>query len=196
MSVGQQTYDDRKFKELLLYVAQRCVSDRHFGKTKLNKILYFVDFEAYGRLGRSVTGAEYQRRPYGPVPREILGARQDLVLAGAAHVETAHRFGYAQGRLVAEQSADTSVFTADELELIEEVIDSLWHLTGAAVSEMSHQELGWQLAEDGDTIPYHTVFLDHGPLTDDDIRRGQELYRIYGSSAGRGGQQPNAAISD
>jgi len=51
-------YDDSKFKELLLYVAEQSVGDPHFGKTKLNKILYYIDFQAHGVLGEPVTGAE------------------------------------------------------------------------------------------------------------------------------------------
>jgi hypothetical protein len=176
------SYDAKKMRELLLLVAERSVDDPNFGKTKLNKILYYIDFEAYGRFGRAVTGAEYQRRPYGPVPREITEARQELVLHGDARVETTNRFGYPQGRLIAQRPAHTSVFSAEELELVGDVIAGLWHMTGAAVSEKSHREPGWKIAEDGGTIPYGTVFLDSRRLTDDDIRRGQELHRLYGSS--------------
>jgi len=38
--------NDRKFQELLLYVAARCEGAPTFGATKLNKILFFADFLA------------------------------------------------------------------------------------------------------------------------------------------------------
>lgn len=182
MTYATQSYDPLKMSELLLLVAERSLNDRNFGKTKLNKILYYIDFEAYARLGQSVTGAEYQRRPYGPVPREITSARQELLLRGEAREDTADRFGHPQGRLVAQRKANESVFSGEELDIIQDVITGLRHMTGAAVSEKSHREPGWKVAKDGETIPYGTVFLDGRALTDDDIRRGQELFRMYGSA--------------
>lgn len=182
---ARQNYDPLKMCELLLLVAERSVDDRNFGKTKLNKILYYIDFEAFAQLGRSITGAQYQRRPYGPVPREITSARQDLLLRSEAREETADRFGRPQGRLVALRKADQSVFSVEELGIIQDVVGALRHMTGVAVSEKSHRELGWKVVKDGEDIPYETVFLDSRPLTDDDVRRGQELFAMYGSAAQR-----------
>jgi uncharacterized phage-associated protein len=41
---------------------------RYCGKTKLFKLLYFLDFEHYAKTGRSVTGLEYFAWKMGPVP--------------------------------------------------------------------------------------------------------------------------------
>ncbi len=43
--------NEKKFAELILYVSQKSTFDSTFGSTKLNKILYFSDFLAYGKLG-------------------------------------------------------------------------------------------------------------------------------------------------
>lgn len=172
------TYDSRKFEELLLHVAAESVDDPNFGKTKLNKVLYYIDFVAYGTLGSPVTGAMYQRRPYGPVPREITSARAALLARADAVVDVVQRFGHPQERLVAKRNADLSVFSDDELAIIEDVIAALRDKNGSEVSEMSHRELGWKLAGDGDTIPYSTTFLSARSMNADDVRRGQEIYRI------------------
>src|SRR5437660_6974881 len=50
-----------RYKELVLYICQKCATDQKFGATKLNKILYFSDFLAYAELGEPITGFEYQR---------------------------------------------------------------------------------------------------------------------------------------
>ncbi|MDZ7674543.1 MAG: hypothetical protein U5K30_05690 [Acidimicrobiales bacterium] len=53
-----------------------------------------------------------------------------------------------------------NVFTEDELATVDDVLVQLGGLTAAQVSELSHQEPGWQLTEDGEIIPYSTAFLD------------------------------------
>src|SRR5436190_1617210 len=75
---------DRKREKLVnaaLYFAQ---NTEHFGLVKLFKLLYFLDFEHYKDIGRSVTGLEYEAWEQGPVPaklnREIKqGAEQDIL---------------------------------------------------------------------------------------------------------------------
>jgi len=40
----EREIDERKFKELILYVADKCSDDPDFGAVKLNKILFYSDF--------------------------------------------------------------------------------------------------------------------------------------------------------
>jgi len=58
---------------------------RKCGKTKLYKLLYFLDFEHFKLTGRSVTGAQYFAWPKGPVPvslhNEIEAPQPDLAAA-------------------------------------------------------------------------------------------------------------------
>lgn len=172
------SYQPQKMEELLLYVADASKDDPSFGKTKLNKILYFIDFYAYGQLGSPVTGATYQHRPFGPVPQEIVSARAALIWNGAAEVVGQDRFGYAQHRLVPSRKSDISVFSSAEVSLIDDVLAALRDKSGVEVSEMSHQEIGWRITSDAEVIPYESVFISNRPLTADDIRRGQEIYKI------------------
>src|ERR1035437_1475045 len=65
----RQKPNDDKLRELVLYIATASEGDEPFGKVKLNKILFFADFEAYRRFVRSITGHEYQKLAQGPAPR-------------------------------------------------------------------------------------------------------------------------------
>ena len=74
--MGLFIYDEAKFTELLLHVADRLRNDRAGGATKLNKVLYFADFAHVRRHGRPISGAEYQKLAHGPAPRPLRpGAR-------------------------------------------------------------------------------------------------------------------------
>jgi hypothetical protein len=183
MTARTITYDDRKFSELLLHVAEESLTDPNFGKTKLNKILYFSDFLAFGIFGTPITGATYQRRPYGPVPKQITRARQSLIDSGDARIVTAERFGRPQSRLVANRPPNLSLFTNEEKTLIDDVIADLWNRNGSEVSELSHRALGWKIACDLEEIPYETVFLSSTGLTAQNIARGQEIYKVLQSEA-------------
>ena len=66
--------NDVKFRELVLYVARKSEADPRFGATKLNKILFYADFWAYSKLGRSISGQKYRRLDQGLALRRLLQA--------------------------------------------------------------------------------------------------------------------------
>jgi hypothetical protein len=178
-------FDSEKFRELVLYIAEKSADDPNFGATKLNKLLAFCDFLAYGKLGKPVTGATYAKAEHGPMPRQLGAIQQDLVSQRAAAVQARDYFGYPQKRLIALRRPDLSRFTAEEIALVDQIIDELWDHNASAASALSHSILvGWQLAAWGDDIPYTSVFLSAEPPTPADIQRGQELAAQYGWTVG------------
>lgn len=173
-TVGGEFRDD-KLRELIVYVANRSAEDRWFGATKLNKLLYYSDFAAFRQLGAPITGADYMKLPEGPAPREFLRARQSLLADGSIGIESRPLMGYIQQRVVAHRPADQTLFSPDELAVVDEVIDSLGGLTSRQVSDMSHEEPGWKMAADYETIPYATAWLSPEPLTQDQLEHGLKV---------------------
>lgn len=177
----QFEFNPDKFKELVLYIADRSQEDANFGATKLNKILYFSDFLAYGQLGAPITGARYQRLDMGPAPKELLPMQSDLVTAGDAVVVERERFGYPQKKVLALRDPRLDLFSADEIAIVDRVLGALRQHNAASVSELSHRTgIGWEMAEDREEIPYQTIFVSTDPLTPRDIRRAQELAKEHG----------------
>ncbi len=60
-SAKQYEPDDIKLRELVLYLATLSEGDATFGKVKLNKLLFYADFNAYLKFGKPITGHEYQK---------------------------------------------------------------------------------------------------------------------------------------
>ena len=60
-TITMPEYDERKLKELILYVADRCEADPTFGAIKLNKTLFYADFLAFASTGKPITGVETKR---------------------------------------------------------------------------------------------------------------------------------------
>jgi Protein of unknown function (DUF4065) len=174
-------YDPKKLRELVLYVAAKSANTKHFGATKLNKILFFSDFLSYGLLGHAITGATYQKERRGPVARQLPAISRDIERDGDGVFVEELLFQYKQTRLVPKRHAELSFFTADEIDMVDRVIDALSSQTAGEVSLLSHERsAGWKAADIGCEIPYETVFLSTEPATKSDIEKGKELARKYG----------------
>ena len=165
--------DTTKFREAIVHIANRCNEDKKFGAVKINKILYYSDFYAYRSLGHSITGAEYQHLSEGPAPRELLEVRADLIKDGSIELQKSPYLNSIQHRIVAMREADADVFNDEELAIMDEIIESLWDMNGTQVSDMSHSEIGWQVTDEYETIPYRTAWLSPQPLTPEQIEQGK-----------------------
>lgn len=174
-------YDERKFTELLVYVADQLRGDRAGGATKLNKVLFFAEFTHLRRHQSVISGCEFQKLRHGPAPRQLLPVRQRLVASGEAEIKEEDFLGRPQHRLVPLRPADLSVFTPAERQTIDDVLDQLSGLTGRQVSDLSHEEPGWELTELGETIPPAAAFLDAAQVSTPTSRRqSREAAKRYG----------------
>lgn len=153
-------YDERKFTELLLFITARLKGDKAGGATKLNKVLYFADFAHVRRTGRPISGAAYQKLPQGPAPRRLKPVRDALVARREARLVKEEFLGYEMHRLIPLRPPDTTVFTEQELETIEHVLADLDGLNARQVSDLSHEEAGWRLVNEGDEIPYASALAN------------------------------------
>lgn len=173
---------NRKFQELMLYVARKSRSDKKFGRTKLNKILFRSDFAAFRKLAKSITGEKYIRLRFGPVASNLTDQAKKLIDKGHAGWESISYKGRTQHRLVALRDPDLSVFTAEEIALVDESLEILRPYSGVEVSDLSHEFPGWIFARtDGEEIPYHTAYLGRPRKpTAEEVEYGRHLAERYG----------------
>ena len=177
----EQECNEDKFRELVVLIAGRLTDDAAGGATKLNKVLYFAEFTHVRRTGRSITGADYQKLPNGPAPRRLLPVRNELIESGDAELEECDFLGYKQQRLVPKRDADVSVFDDEELQTIDDVLRDLEGMNGRDLSDLSHQEAGWRLTQEGDTIPYTASFIPREqPLTPTAVAQASAVAQRYG----------------
>ena len=161
--------DEHKFKSLIHYVCWRCRQDPStLGAVKLNKILWLSDFRAYYDTGDSITGARYVKRQFGPVPSRITSALRDLQTEGAISVGEAQFRGFPKAEYTVHRDPNTAEFKPDELAIVDKVIEFVCNEhTAKSISEMSHDHV-WQVAGEGEEIPYYTIFAVPGQITDDE----------------------------
>ena len=148
-----------KFIELMLHFSKRGLDEGLvIGSTKLNKLLFFADFRAYAKLGRPITGARYQKLDWGPAPRALLPVRAELIETGQAQVSDPEDWNQV---LEPCRDPEMSLFSQDELLVIEEVFEELRPFNATAASDYSHERSpGWNAADELEDIPYETARIE------------------------------------
>ena len=110
--------------------------------------------------------------------------RDGLVRSGQARLEErTDSFGYRHHDLIPIRDPRTGIFTEDELAVVDEVMAALGEMNAAQVSELSHRDAGWQLVEEGETIPYELAFVlapEEAELTPAIRAEGRRLLAEYG----------------
>jgi hypothetical protein len=159
---GNRDYDQNRFENLVLYLAERSSDDEGYGKVKLNKLLYRADFEAYRLLGSSITGEEYKRQELGPVAPHLPSLLRRFEDNGVLAVHEIPAGPYSrQVPLVQEgHAADPKTFSDQEIEIIDRALEELRTRGAKAVSDWSHEiSIGWRVKKTGSIIPYSSAPL-------------------------------------
>jgi len=149
----------QRLKNVMLYVLEHC-SD--VWCTKMNKLLFYIDFLSYRERGVAMTGLSYRAIDYGPVPE-----RWERVYSQFDEIRQETRVvgNYEGNLLVADStvSCDMSVFNDDEIEILDRVCSALGGRTSRELSDLSHQESGWMdyYPKHG-TIPFSEAFALRG----------------------------------
>jgi len=154
-----------KFKNVLLYILERCAGKPNVGETVLYKLLYFSDFNYYELYEEHLTGAKYRKLPYGPVPQKLDSIVLQMIDKGQLQrVKTAYH-GYPQIRYLPLVKADLTELKASEKEVIDRVIEQLSDWSAASISNYSHKDMPWLATKEGEDINYELAFYRDAPFS-------------------------------
>ena len=154
-----------KFKDILLYILEKCAGKPNVGETILYKLLYFSDFNYYELYEEHLSGAEYRKLPYGPVPQKL-----DFVINQMIANKQLQRFitdyhGYPQTRYIPLLKPNLSNLNAREKDVIDKVIDQYSDWSAFTISDYSHKDMPWLASKDGEAIDYELVFYREAPYS-------------------------------
>lgn len=163
--ISLPTLKIRKFKNVLLYILERCAGKPNVGETVLYKLLYFSDFNYYELYEEQLTGAKYRKLPYGPVPQKMDTLINQMIDKGQLQRVKTEYHGYAQTRYLPLVKADLTELKASEKDIIDKVIEQMSDWSAAAISSYSHKDLPWEVTEEGKDISYELVFYREPPYS-------------------------------
>lgn len=148
---GFKEFNPQVLREMILFCAQY-----HQGvlKTKLNKLLWYADFEHYRRYSVSISGASYLRWAYGAVPEHYetyLGILSDQ---GAIERQEKEYGEYWGELIVVTQKFLPHYLSETAQEVLIEVMDTLRTKGSKEISTLCHEEVGYQETKANEVISY------------------------------------------
>jgi len=159
------TLQVNKFKNVLLYILERCAGKPNVGETVLYKLLYFSDYNYYELYEEHLTGAKYRKLPFGPVPQQLDTIINQMIDAGQLQRVKTEYHGYPQTRYLPLIKADLTELKASEKETIDRVIEQMSDWSASAISNYSHKDLPWLVSKEGEEINYELAFYREAPYS-------------------------------
>lgn len=163
--ISAPTLQVNKFKNVLLYILERCAGKPNVGETVLYKLLYFSDFNYYELYEEHLTGAKYRKLPYGPVPQKLDTIIGQMIEKGQLQRVKTEYHGYPQTRYLPLEKADLTELKASEKEIIDRVIEHMSDWSAAAISNYSHKDMPWLASKEGEEINYELAFYRDAPFS-------------------------------
>lgn len=144
--------DAKKFHNSILFFVKFC-NNSFLGKTKLNKLLYYLDFVSFRDRQTSVTGDVYISKTYGPVPEKIDEMLAELKKSEDIQIEppSDDKKGFSF-RL--RTDPDLTVFDEYELSLLKKICDEFENWKTEKIVNQTHLEAPWFYSEPYDTVDY------------------------------------------
>ena len=145
------THEREKLINAIIFFAK----ETHFlGKTKLFKLLYFLDFEHFKETGRSVTDLDYYAWKMGPVP-VALHEEVDMPEPDMAEKLQFEEKPVKHGTMLTIKPLakfEPSYFSKRELRIMEQLAEEFKDMLAEDMIEATRLE----------NLPWHKVYVDEG----------------------------------
>ena len=147
-----------KFKQVFLYVLQKVGAKSNVGETVLYKLLYFIDFDFYEKYEEQLMGLTYIKNTHGPTPREFKVVVDEMINEGLVDKANSKHFTYTQKKYLPVVKPDLKLLNAAELAMVDSVLDRYSDHSATQLSQLSHEDTPWQMAEEKENIEYEYAF--------------------------------------
>lgn len=147
--------NEEKYRNAILFFIKYC-NNQYLGATKLNKLLYYLDFISFRDNKESVTNDIYIHKQYGPVPSKIDDVITNLHEKGFIQVdkiELKHSDGD-MFRYDTTREVDPSVFNKYENDLLNKIVKEFCLWTTDKIVNQTHLEAPWFYSKPYEIVDY------------------------------------------
>lgn len=146
-----------KYKQMILaFLGTPLAKDGKVPKTKLAKLLYLADFAWYYNNMQSMSGMQYLRRAYGPVPDPYFRALAELEEEGKISVD--HK---GDAMLVSLSGGAVrqklELIDKSEIELMKKISEKWRGKRTQELVDFTHEQLPYKLCSPDEVIPYELI---------------------------------------
>lgn len=148
----------KKIYEIINYIVG-CFKDNpsKLGKVKLAKILWFADREFMYKYHSELTGLEYQKLPFGPVPKKYDQILNDMQKKSYIFIDEIFKDDTKQILFTSLKKPCLDDFSAKEVEILDKIIFSFKDEKASCLSKITHDDL-YNSVQIGDIMPVESVF--------------------------------------
>jgi len=147
-----------KYLNAILYFIENC-NNKYLGTTKLNKLLYYLDFISFRDREKTVTGDVYIHQSFGPVPAEIeskiLPKMKEDGLIEIKNIPYKEKY---TNEFVLKQKPKMSSFDAYEKKLLKNLCLEFKNTKTEDIVAQTHLEAPWYYSEMYDKIDLRNAF--------------------------------------
>jgi transcriptional regulator with XRE-family HTH domain len=149
----------KKYKQIILAYIRHAGSnkDGRITKTKLAKLVYLADFAWFYNHLESMSGMQYRKIHYGPVPDAYFRAIDELFEDGYIAINPTE-----EGAMLISQTRNgakipLSEVSKDEAKLIKSISEKWKGKNTQEIVTFTHNQLPYAICQDNEIIPYELI---------------------------------------
>lgn len=153
----------QKYKHMILTFLRMNLStkeDHKVTKTKLAKLLYLADFSWYYNELESMSGMQYRKITYGPVPDLFFRALDELEESGKIIIERKNDDGremFLISETESNRNEQIKTISSQEKELMENIAKKWKDKKTMDIVNFTHNQLPYALCREDELIPYELI---------------------------------------
>lgn len=155
LSVGAPNYE--KYKQMILAFLRM---GKGITKTKLAKMVYLADFAWFYNKLQSMSGMQYRKIQYGPVPDSYFRALDELESEGKILIDHKNSDGKDM-QIISESESNKSqsldALAEEESELMKSIYGKWKDKKTSEIVNFTHNQLPYLLANDEDFVSYELI---------------------------------------
>lgn len=150
---------EEKYKNAILYFAKH-LNPYQLGKTKLAKLLYYLDFISYRDREKNVTGTLYYKQEFGPLAKDLTEMISSLVAENKLELKRVAINSEEKQRdeFHVLKDPDLNVFDNYEQSLLRKLSNKYANVGTNTIVSKSHLEAPWVKAKNGTRLDYKFAF--------------------------------------
>lgn len=155
---GQQA-NYEKYKQMILQFLRFSLKSP-IKKTKLAKLTYLADFAWYYENLKSMSGMEYRRIKFGPVPDAYFSAIEELEESGKIRIDRELFDGrpmYSISELESNKIQKLSAISNEEVVLMKKIYSKWANKNVSEIVNFTHEQLPYKICSPDEVIPYELI---------------------------------------
>ena len=153
--------DIEKYKHMILsFLRMNLSKDGKVPKTKLAKLLYLADFAWFYEHLESMSGMQYRKITYGPVPDSFFRALDELEESGKIvieHKSTEGKDMFLIGEAESNKNEKIKTLSKEENLLMKKIAEKWKGKKTQEIVNFTHNQLPYFLCRENELIPYELI---------------------------------------